>query len=112
MQRVKKWQWGISVSYDKKGGKNLKVEHSSQRFFCAERVVVRGYRSDCVGSGIEGQQRVGFDRRLQLTGAIAEKTQHQAALFPQKTEVLKVVKILPLIALTYLEQKHSGCRAL
>ncbi|MEG4341876.1 hypothetical protein QUB70_01130 [Microcoleus sp. A003_D6] len=62
MQKVKKWQWGISISYDKKGGNNLKVEHSSQQFFCAERVLVRGYRSDCVGSGIEGQQRVGFDR--------------------------------------------------
>jgi len=36
---------------------------------------------------------VGFDRRLQLPGAIAQKTQHQAALFPQATELLKTVKV-------------------
>ncbi|MEG4988650.1 hypothetical protein QUB08_23115 [Microcoleus sp. BR0-C5] len=39
-------------------------EDSSHRFFCVERSLVLGYRSDCVGSGIEGQQRVGFDRAI------------------------------------------------
>ncbi|MGB3265347.1 MAG: hypothetical protein WBA89_15490 [Microcoleus sp.] len=44
--------------------------------------------------------------------AIAQKTPHQAALFIQKTELFKTVKILFLIGLTYLERKHSLLRAL
>ncbi|MEG3897598.1 MULTISPECIES: hypothetical protein [unclassified Microcoleus] len=60
----------------------------------------------------KGNKRSVSIAERQLTGAIAEKTQHRAALFPQETELLKIVKILPLIALTYLEQKHSRCRAL
>ncbi|MEG4572047.1 hypothetical protein QUA56_04870 [Microcoleus sp. N3A4] len=42
----------------------MNIEDSSHRFFGAERALVRGYRSNCVGSGIEGQQRVGFDRAI------------------------------------------------
>jgi len=42
----------------------MNIEDSCHRFFCAEQALVRGYRSDCVGSGIEGQQRVGFDRAI------------------------------------------------
>ncbi|MEG4916508.1 hypothetical protein [Microcoleus sp. B7-D4] len=42
----------------------MNSEDSSHRFFCVERLFVRGYGSDCVGSGIEGQQRVGFDRAI------------------------------------------------
>ncbi|MEG4168954.1 hypothetical protein [Microcoleus sp. S13_C3] len=47
-----------------------------------------------------------------VTGAIAQKTQDQAAWFPQATELLKIVKVLPLIASIYLEYKPSRCRAL
>ena len=38
----------------------MNIEDSCHRFFTAEREFVRGYRSGCVASGIEGQQRVGF----------------------------------------------------
>ena len=41
----------------------MNIEDSCHRFFAAERELVRGYRSDCVASGIEGQQRVGFALR-------------------------------------------------
>jgi hypothetical protein len=60
LQKVKKWFWGVYVSYHKKTGKQMNIEDSCHRFFGAEREVVRGYRSDGVASGIEGQQRVGF----------------------------------------------------
>ncbi|WP_333424828.1 hypothetical protein [Microcoleus sp. F4-D5] len=41
----------------------MNSEDSSHRFFGAERaVVVRGYGSDGVGSGTQGQQRMGCDR--------------------------------------------------
>ncbi|MEG4489209.1 MULTISPECIES: hypothetical protein [unclassified Microcoleus] len=39
-------------------------EDSSHRFLGVERSLVWGYGSDCVGSGIQGQQRVGFDRAI------------------------------------------------
>ncbi|MEG5019664.1 MULTISPECIES: hypothetical protein [unclassified Microcoleus] len=39
-------------------------EDSSHRFFGVERSLVRGYRLDCVGSGIQGQETVGFDRAI------------------------------------------------
>ncbi|WP_263053542.1 hypothetical protein [Oscillatoria nigro-viridis] len=42
----------------------MKSEDSSHRLFCVERSLVRGDRSDCVGSRIQGQQRVGFDRAI------------------------------------------------
>ncbi|MDP8933044.1 MAG: hypothetical protein M3N42_02610 [Cyanobacteriota bacterium] len=42
----------------------MNIEDTCHRFFCAERTLVWGYRSDCVGSGIEGKQRVGFDRAI------------------------------------------------
>ncbi|MEG4497271.1 hypothetical protein QUB05_08230 [Microcoleus sp. F10-C6] len=42
----------------------MNSEDSSHRFFCAERPVVRGYGSDGVGSGTQGQQRMGCDRVL------------------------------------------------
>jgi hypothetical protein len=51
--------WGVYVSYHKKTGEQMNIEDSCHRFFGAERELVRAYRSDCVGSGIEGQQRVG-----------------------------------------------------
>jgi len=38
----------------------MNIEDNCHRFFCGERELVRADRSDCVGSGIEGQQRVGF----------------------------------------------------
>jgi hypothetical protein len=65
LQKVKKWLWGVYVSYHKKTGEQMKIEDSCHRFFCAERALVRGYRSDCVASGIEEQQRVGFARASQ-----------------------------------------------
>ncbi|MEG4839865.1 hypothetical protein [Microcoleus sp. B9-D4] len=42
----------------------MNSKDSSHRFFGVERSLVWGDRSDCVGSGIEGQQRVGFDRAI------------------------------------------------
>ena len=57
--------WGVYVSYHKKTGEQMNIEDSCHRFFGAERELVRAYRSDCVGSGIEGQQRVGFPRASQ-----------------------------------------------
>ncbi|MEG5238159.1 hypothetical protein QUB77_28520 [Microcoleus sp. AT9b-C3] len=42
----------------------MNSEDSSHRFFCVERSLVRGYRFDCVASGIQGQKRVGFDRAI------------------------------------------------
>jgi hypothetical protein len=60
LQKVKKSLWGVYVSYHKKTGEQMNIEDNCQRFFCAEPELVRGYRSGCVGSGIEGQQRVGF----------------------------------------------------
>jgi hypothetical protein len=60
LQKVKKWLWGVYISYHKKTGEQMNIEDNCHRFFGAERELVRGYRSDCVGSGIEGQQRVGF----------------------------------------------------
>jgi hypothetical protein len=65
LQKVKKWLWGVYVSYHKKTGEQMKIEDSCHRFFGAEREFVRGYRSDCVASGIEGQQRVGLARASQ-----------------------------------------------
>ena len=40
----------------------MNIEDSCHRFFGAERELVRGYRSDGVPSGIEGQQRESFAR--------------------------------------------------
>jgi hypothetical protein len=60
LQKVKKWLWGVYVSYHKNTGEQMNIEDNSHGFVCAERELVRGYRSDCVASGIEGQQRVGF----------------------------------------------------
>ncbi|MEG4028279.1 MULTISPECIES: hypothetical protein [unclassified Microcoleus] len=42
----------------------MNSEDSCHRFFGVERSLVRGYRLDAVASGIEGQQRVGFDRAI------------------------------------------------
>ncbi|WP_445316539.1 hypothetical protein [Microcoleus vaginatus] len=42
----------------------MNIEDTCHRFFCDERTLVRGYRSDCVDSGIDGEQRVGFDRAI------------------------------------------------
>ena len=42
----------------------MNIEDTCHRFFCAERTLVWGDRSDCVGSGIEGEQTVGFDRAI------------------------------------------------
>ena len=67
MQKVKEWLWGVYVSYHKKTGEQMKIEDSCHRFFAAEREFVRGYRSDCVASGIERQQRVGFASASQTT---------------------------------------------
>jgi hypothetical protein len=55
LQKVKKWLWGVYVSYHKNTGEQMKIEDNCYRFFGAERELVRGYRSDCVASGIEGQ---------------------------------------------------------
>jgi hypothetical protein len=60
LQKVKEWIWGVYISYHKKTGEQMNIEDSCHRFFAAEREFVRGYRSDCVASGIEPQQRVGF----------------------------------------------------
>jgi hypothetical protein len=38
----------------------MNIQDNCHRFFCADPELVRAYRSDCVSSGIEGQQRVGF----------------------------------------------------
>lgn len=65
MQKVKKWFWGVYVSYHKNTGKQMNIEDSSHRFFGAERELVRGYRSDGVASGMEGEQRVGCARGSQ-----------------------------------------------
>ncbi|MEG3921614.1 hypothetical protein [Microcoleus sp. POL10_C6] len=42
----------------------MNSEDSSHGFFGVERSWVWGYSLDCVGSGIQGQQRVGFDRAI------------------------------------------------
>jgi hypothetical protein len=55
LQKVKKWLRGVYVSYHKNTGEQMKIEDNCYRFFGAERELVRGYRSDCVGSRIEGQ---------------------------------------------------------
>jgi hypothetical protein len=62
LQKVKEWLWGVYISYDKNTGEQMNIEDSCHRFFAAERELVRGYRSDCVASGIEEQQRVGLAR--------------------------------------------------
>jgi hypothetical protein len=62
LQKVKKWFWGVYVSYHKNTGEQMNIEDSCPRFFGAERALVRGYRSDGFASGIEGQQRVSFAR--------------------------------------------------
>jgi hypothetical protein len=66
LQKVNKWLWGVYISYDKKTGEQMNIKDSCHRFFAAEREFVRGYRSDCVASGIKGQQRVGFAPASQI----------------------------------------------
>jgi hypothetical protein len=65
----------------------MNISDSCHRFFGADRALVLGYGSNCVGSPIYGQEKIGCwgDR---------PKTQHQAALFVEKTELLKTAKSL------------------
>jgi len=51
-------------------------------------------------------------KKESVAGAIAQKTQHHAALFIEQTELLKTAKVLFLIGLTYSERKHSHFKAL
>jgi hypothetical protein len=41
LQKVKKWLWGVYISYHKKTGEQMNIEDSCHRFFCAERELVR-----------------------------------------------------------------------